>query len=74
MEAIPMWFHQALLMIKVSVSTTSGIYLTPLLGYLRILHVLLIYFIILQQMSFYIFRILLFNKTIRQWTVYNYYL
>jgi len=74
MEAIPLCFHQELLIINVFVNTTSWIYLTPLLGYLHILRVLLTYFIVLQLMSFYLFRILLFSKAIRLWTVYNYYL
>jgi len=43
-------------------------------GYLCILHVLLIYFIVLKLMKFYAFWILLLNYSIRHWTGYNYYL
>jgi len=35
-------------------------------------NVLLVYFIVLQLMTFYAIWILLFNKAIRHWTVYNY--
>jgi len=43
----------------------SLIYLIPRLGYLRILHVLIIYFIVLQIMRFKAICILLFNEPIR---------